>query len=63
MHDRVDLRTRSKHVFLSLTAKLMFLANIELEATGADDVGVGDDISLLVYQFNSVKTNMFDNTG
>ena len=41
----------------------MFLANIELEATGADDVGVGDDISLLVYQFNSVKTNMFDNTG
>ena len=63
MHDRVDLRTKSKHVFLSLTAKLMFLANIELEATGADDVGVGDDISLLVYQFNSVKTNMFDNTG
>ena len=36
MHDSVDFRTRSKHVLLSLTAKLMFQANIE--ATGADDV-------------------------
>ena len=64
-HRTASVDLRKQEVNLSLTAKLIFLANIEV--TGADffprlcyDIGAGDDVSILFYQFNSMQTNMSD---